>query len=459
MDAGEPVKIAILGAGSLSFISNLVRDLALAKDLYGSTVELMDINPSRLERSYSFMKKYFAEAGASYSVEMTTDRAQAVREADFVLNIAFPIGYDNYGKMMEVAEKHGYYRGLDATEWNMVNVYAIYTGYEVFEAAMRAADDVEELAPDAWFVQMANPVFEVSTLLGRTHPKLKVVGYCHGAPEGAKLLTTRALGLDFDDVEFKAAGFNHTVFLSELKYRGEDAYHLVDEWLEQKAEDFWKREVIGPWEETLSKAAADMYKTYGQYPLGDTARSGTWKYHWDLKTKQKWYGPLGGVDSEIGWALRLYLRSQEEKREDVLVRPDVRATEKLPPQKSGEAAIDFIQAVTGRGKRVVYLNVRNDGVIPGVAADVFVEVPVQVDEGKLEPERVALSDRIRRLVLPVRLEKMERSLDAYVTGDKQDLVEVLLEDPRTNSPEQAKDAIDEVLSLPFNENMRKHFEK
>ena len=80
-----------------------------------------------------------------------------------------------------------------------------------------------------------------------------------------------------------------------------------------------------------------------------------------------------------------------------------------------------------------------------------------MDQGRLEPEHVALSDRIRRLVLPVRLEKMERSLDAYISGDKQDLIEVLLEDPRTNSPEQAREAVDEVLSLPFNEGMRKHF--
>ena len=32
-------------------------------------------------------------------------------------------------------------------------------------------------------------------------------------------------------------------------------------------------------------------------------RSGGWKYHLNLATKKRWYGPLGGFDSEIGWAL------------------------------------------------------------------------------------------------------------------------------------------------------------
>ncbi|WP_449462288.1 hypothetical protein PQ610_06820 [Tardisphaera miroshnichenkoae] len=43
----------------MSFITNLVRDLALAKELYGSRVLLMDVDPSRLKRSYILMRKYF----------------------------------------------------------------------------------------------------------------------------------------------------------------------------------------------------------------------------------------------------------------------------------------------------------------------------------------------------------------------------------------------------------------
>ncbi|WP_449462292.1 family 4 glycosyl hydrolase [Tardisphaera miroshnichenkoae] len=185
----------------------------------------------------------------------------------------------------------------------MVNVYANFTGFELYEAATKAADDVEELAPNAWFIEIANPVFEVFTLLGRTRPKLKGIGYCHGAVHGVRLLATRALGLDFDRVEFKVAGFNHVVFLKELRYEGENAYGKIDDWIANKARDFWKKSAIGPWgegERAFSRAAADMHANYDRFPPGDTARSRTWKYHRDLKTKQRWYGPTGGVDSEMG---------------------------------------------------------------------------------------------------------------------------------------------------------------
>jgi alpha-galactosidase/6-phospho-beta-glucosidase family protein len=61
----------------------------------------------------------------------------------------------------------------------------------------------------------------------------------------------------------------------------------------------------GIWEETLSPASVDMYKIYGLYPIGDTTRSFSWKYHYDLETSKKWFGPLGGTDSEVGTLIRL----------------------------------------------------------------------------------------------------------------------------------------------------------
>jgi len=297
----KDVKIGVVGAGSMAFIASIVRDLALTKSLHGVTLSLMDVNPQRLKRSYLLAKKYFSETNTNIKVEKTADTRECVKDASFILNLAFAIGYTNLGIMIETGEKHGYYRGIDATVWNMVNPYPTLTAYKQYVVALHVAEIMEELAPDAWLIQISNPVFEMSTLLHRLHPKLKIVGYCHGAEGGVRLLAAKILGLDLNEVEWQTAGLNHVVFLTKLQYKGEEAYHLIDEWLEKRAEEFWRTYVPAPWEETVSRAAADMYKLYGLYPVGDTARSGTWKYHRNLETKQCWYGPLGGVDSEIGW--------------------------------------------------------------------------------------------------------------------------------------------------------------
>ncbi|WP_449462293.1 family 4 glycosyl hydrolase [Tardisphaera miroshnichenkoae] len=115
--------------------------------------------------------------------------------------------------------------------------------------------------------------------------------------------------------------------------------------------------------------------------------------------------------------------------EDELVRPDVMVSDRLPLEKSGEPVIRFVKAVSGLGDDVMRLNMRNDGATRGIPSDVFVEVRVRVGKGEVALLPVSLGDKVMRLVLPVRMEKMERALEAYISGDRSHILEALLEDP------------------------------
>ena len=55
--------------------------------------------------------------------------------------------------------------------------------------------------------------------------------------------------------------------------------------------------------------------------------------------------------------------------------------------------------------------------------------------------------------------RMEWALEAFLTGDKKVLEEFLIRDPRTKSYDQVVKVIDEILALPGNEEMRKHYSK
>jgi alpha-galactosidase len=456
----KDVKVAVIGAGSMTFIASIVRDLALTESLHGITLSLMDINPQRLERSYLLAKKYFSETNANIKVEKTMSVSECIKGSSFVLNIAFAIGYTNLGITIEVAEKYGYYRGIDATVWNMVNTYPTLTAYKQYIVASEVANLVESLSPDAWLMQISNPVLEMSTLIHRLHPKLKIVGYCHGAEGGTELLTTTLLGLNFNDVEWQAAGLNHVVFLTELKYKGENAYHLIDNWIEEKSEEFWKTYVLAPWQETLSRAAVDMYRLYGLYPLSDTARSGTWKYHRDLKTKQYWYGPLGGVDSEIGWAMRLLMNQQSEERlNKAAFNPGIKATDVFPPRKSGEHIVDFIDSVLNKVERRIVLNIPNKlNAFPKLPDDIVVEVPVYVSGENLKPEPLKpIPKTMYSRVFYPRIEVLEWALESFTAGSKELLIDALIRDPRTRSNDQAREVVETILNLPFNQDMKQHY--
>ncbi len=456
---GRGLKIAFIGAGSAVWSSRIIIDLILAKSLHGARVYLMDINRERRNLITSFAKRYASELHADLEFVPTTDRIEAIKDADFVVNSAMYGGHMYYERMREICERHGYYRGINSVEWNMVSDYHTIWGYYQFKLALSIAKDVEEYAPDAWLINVANPVFELTTLIQR-HVKIKMIGLCHGYHGIYNVM--KELGLPREETEFEVLGFNHVIWLTKFKYKGEDAYPLLDKWIEEKAEKYWGRwreTQVNPFDIDLSPAAIDMYKRYGLLPVGDTVRGGTWMYHWDLKTKQKWYGPTGGPDSEIGWMMYIaYLNMQLQRLYEALRDQKHPLAVHIPPEWSGESIVPIIDSIANNRRGEYIVNTLNLGSIPGIPDNVAVEMPVQIDGKGLhryifEP----LPKKIRDLVLLPRMTRMEMALTAFLEGGREILEDWLHMDPRTKSTRQVQETIDDLLNMPGNEEMKKHF--
>ncbi|HPU42962.1 MAG TPA: alpha-glucosidase/alpha-galactosidase, partial [Dictyoglomaceae bacterium] len=124
------MKIAIVGAGSFRFALQLIGDIAKTPSLNGSLIALMDVNEERLNATYILAKKYMEELGSALKFEKTTNLEKALEGADFVINTALPYpqghedGFKKYEIITEIAEKYGYYRGIDSQELNMVSTYS-----------------------------------------------------------------------------------------------------------------------------------------------------------------------------------------------------------------------------------------------------------------------------------------------------------------------------------------------
>jgi alpha-galactosidase len=420
---------------------------------------LMDIDEWRLKLIHAFARKYASEVRANLNFERTKDRKEALVDADFVINTAMAGGHQYYEKMRAISEKNGYYRGINSVEWNMVSDYHTIWGYYQFKLMIDIAKDVEDLCPNAWLIQIANPVFEGTTLIAR-ETKVKVIGLCHGHLGYRKI--AEALGLKPNDVEFEAIGFNHLIWLTKFNYRGENIYHLIDEWIKSKAQNYWKRwyeKQTDPFDIDMAPVAVDLYKTYGLYPIGDTVRNTTWKYHWNLELKKKWYGPTGGPDSEIGW--KIYLdRERNVLNEMAKAIEDVSTPliSEFPPEKSHESVIPIIDSIVNDKKGLYQVNIQNQGVIKDIPNDVAVEVPVLIDGKGVHRIGVSkLPKRIVNYVLYPRLVRLEWVLEAFLEGGRDLLFDWLIVDPRTKSNEQVEKTIDNLLSIPENNEMAKHF--
>ncbi|MEM3384642.1 MAG: alpha-glucosidase/alpha-galactosidase [Nitrososphaeria archaeon] len=450
--------ISIIGAGSVVFTGRLIVDLCLTKSLHGCKVVLMDINEERLNVMYQLAVRYSKETKANLVIEKTMSRKDALEASDFVVNTVKVGGYEPMEEERKIAEKYGYYRGVGE---RVSDYYGGVGAYHQLKFFLELAMDMEKYCPDAWLIQAANPVFEGVTLISR-QTKVKVVGVCHGHLGYKEIV--RKLGLNDEQVRVTMAGFNHNIWLKDFLYKGENAYPILDEWIEKKAEEYWVSEeyLKGlPWEcEQLSRAAVETYRLYGLFPIGDTVRSASpWWFHKDLESKKKWFGPTGGFDSEIGWTLYLnFLKENLERLYYLANNPELKLTDFYPPTFSGEQHVPLIDSILNDKQTILQLNIPNNGLISGIPDNVVVEVPVVVNGTGVKGIRVgSLPKRIMVFNMIPRMLKMEQILQAFLEGDKTSLILMVADDPRTRSFDDAERVIEEQLKQPWNIEAFKHY--
>lgn len=499
----ERAKIAFIGAGSARWTSRILIDIFLNDELSNSEIWLMDIDDYRLNIISIIAKRYIEELKLPTRMHATKNRVEAIEDADFVISTALPKGYLYYEKMRDLSEEYGYYRGINSVEWNYVGDYHTIWGYYLFKLHMDIARDIEELAPDAWLFIVSNPVLELTTMVAR-ETKVKVAGICHGFLGYRAAIDVLAMRLareklsknitpycaahrveyyseamkliDPSEVEVEMKGLNHVLWLTSFKYKGEDAYRHLDDWIEGDSKEYWtvwREHTTSPWDLDLCPAAIDMYKTYGYLPVGDSVRGGTWKYHWDLRTKQYWYGPYGGPDSEIGCAIRiLNVRRAVEEMDRIAFDSSKPVSQSIPLQPSGEIIATLIDSIYNDkptdsywipflDKQIhtpIYVNVMNKGRIPNLPDNVVIETSVKVDGKGIHPRPVdGIPDRLYKYSMLPRITKVEWALEANLKGGRDTLFQWLVVDVRTRSVKQIEDVIDAILRLPENEEMAKHF--
>jgi alpha-galactosidase len=444
----KAIKLAIIGAGSAQFSLGLVRDLCLTGGLRGSVVMLMDLDAERLNLVHDLASRYAHETGADLRFEKTTCREDALREADFCINTALAGGHSHEEAERVLLEQHGYYRGLHAPAF-----------MRQFDLMLGVARDMERWCPDAWLIQSSNPVFEGCTLMTR-ESSIKVLGLCHGHYGYREIAAV--LGLERERVTFEAIGFNHIIWLTHFRYRGEDAYPLIDRWITEDSAGYWK-----DWQPTfgqtqMSPAAIHMYQFYGLMPIGDASRAlwaEPWWYHLDFAAKQRWWGPLGGFDSAQGWSIYLrYLEHNLQAIRALAADPQRAVTSIFPPTMSDEQIVPIIDSLVNDHQGYYQVNVPNHGALQGLPNDVVVELPAVIDGKGIRPLAVGkLPERIMLGVMWPAWLAAERHLAAFLTGDRRFLLQTILSDQRTRTWEQAEAVLDMLCALPGNEALAQRF--
>ncbi|MEM0057234.1 MAG: alpha-glucosidase/alpha-galactosidase [Candidatus Geothermarchaeota archaeon] len=468
------VKIVYVGAGSAAWAITIVRDLIVSKDLSNIELVFVDIDEDKLKNTTKLAKRYNEITGGKLKISMNDRLDKALIDADFVINsVLAGKGHSLQEKVRKVSEDLGYYRGIESREFNMVSDYAtLYAATDQYQYISDLVNKLHDIAPDAWLFNVSNPMFELQTLILRKN-MTKSVSYCDGTLHALDI--AKFFGANPPNVHLQMAGINHNIWLTEFSIDGEDQYPKIDDWVKNHSESYYRNDKFyNTYDPNIdihdisqhvqfSKVAVDMYQNFGLFPVGDTVRSGTWKYHYDLETKKRWYGPYGGFDSEIGWKKYLdHIAINNNKLRDLSEMDKGTILNEIPPKMGDDPVVPFIVAILFDKKTRAHLDIRNmnvdEKIIPYLPENVAVEVPVSIDRHGIHPEKVVnLNERIIKEVLLPRTVNMEIALDAFNTGSRDVLLNALYLDPRTRSDEQAEETLERVLNLPENASAAKLF--
>ncbi|WP_161881309.1 hypothetical protein [Deinococcus alpinitundrae] len=259
MGLPERVKVAVIGAGSYVFSIGLLHDLIFDSGL-PLDLGLVDPNTEVAEHMAGVARRMAESAGADVRVDAAADRVSALKGAHFVTNSAAVQLQSRYAQDRAVIARHGL-REI-ASECGGVGglAYALRT----VPLALGIARDMETHCPDAWLLNVSNPLPRVITALSR-HSTIRNLGFCnvaHGGEDGygnvAALLNRPASELDV-----VSAGLNHFAWLLAMRDRqtGEDLLPDVNEALKAGA---WSNQPLSVF----------LWQKYGVLPLSGDSHIG-----------------------------------------------------------------------------------------------------------------------------------------------------------------------------------------
>jgi len=432
-------KIAFIGAGSTTFMRDIVGDILQRPALNNAHVALMDINAERLGESAAIAQRMVKSLDIGAQITTHTDQKEALDEADFVV-VAFQIGgYDPCTITdFEVPKKFG----LRQTIADTLGIGGLMRGLRTVPHLWKVCEDMLDVCPDAYLLQYVNPMAINTWAIARKFPTIKQVGLCHSVQGTAKDLA-RDLDLPISDIRYKSAGINHIAFMLKFEHRQPDGTY-VD--LYPKLKQLYaegKAPKPSTWNPRCPNIVRyEMMKRLGYFVTESSehfAEYTPWFIKRDrpdlierFKIPLDEY-PIRCVEQIEGW--------EEEKKH--LTDHDT-----VELKESHEYASEIVNSIWTGEPSVIYGNVPNHGLIDGLPEGCAVEVACLVDDNGIQPTRVGKIPMQLTAVMNSNILVQGLLVEALMTEDPNLLYNAAMMDPHTGAEldlDQIWEMVDQLL--------------
>ncbi|MFD4673272.1 alpha-galactosidase [Lentzea sp. NPDC058450] len=394
--------IAFVGAGSVEFTRQLLRDVLSFPELADCTISLHDIDSERLEVAAAL-----ARLSGSSNVRTSLVRREALEGADVVVNMVAIGGHQATLTDFDVPESFG----LRQTIGDTLGIGGIFRGLRTFPFLDGLAADVLAVCPDAWLLNYTNPMAMNIQYLATVAPRLKVAGLCHSVHWTIHDLSA-LVGVPHEEVDFLSAGVNHQAWILRWQHEGRDLYPALDAAI---AED----------PGLARRVRVDVYRRFGFYPTETSEHSSEYV---------PWYLQHQSEVERLRLPVRDYATISAENVATYEKTRDALAAGEPPPPLTDDAveyAPQVIHSLVTGQRRTIQVNVANDGLITNLPAGAAVEVPATLDRLGVHPHHVGALPRQLAALNRSFLNVVDLTVAAAVEGDPAHVRHAALCDPAT----------------------------
>jgi alpha-galactosidase len=431
-------KITLIGAGSVVFTRNLCSDILLAPALQESTIALMDIDAKRLRQARDLVQAIIDFRRLNARVEVTTDRREAVRGADYVITTFQQGGLDAYKLDIEIPQRYG----VEQCVGDTLGPGGVFRALRSIPVLLDLCCDMDAVVSNALLLNYVNPMaancWAVNVGTGRPH-----VGLCHSV-QGTSRMLADWIGVPYDKVVHLSAGINHQAWFLEFRRGKEDLYPLVWEAIERP--EIYAQEPV----------RIELMKYFGYFVTESSGHASEYVPYFrktahmvndDLVPRFKdevnqWFD-FGRTGGYLRWCISRFSEYQKEYRE---LLDGVRG---LPTARTHEYGSYIIEAMETNQPTRINGNVPNWGVIDNLPQGCCVEVPCLVDSNGIQPTAIG--------ALPAQLAALNRTnvnvqeliVEAALVGDIEAVYHAVMLDPLTAAActlPQIRAMVDELLA-------------
>ena len=412
-------KITFMGAGSTVFAKNVLGDAMLTPCLHDAEIALYDIDADRLDESYLLITKLnenINQNRAKISKYLGVEnRKDALRGADFVVD-AIQVGlYDPCTIIdFEIPKKYG----LRQTIGDTLGIGGIFRALRTIVVLKEFAADMEEVCPNAWFLNYTNPMAMLAGYMQR-YTNVKTVGLCHSVQVCSEGIL-RHLGMEdkLEGRKEKIAGINHMAWLLEIQDKdGNDLYPEIKKRAKEK----------NATEKHHDMVRFDYIDKLGYYCTESSEHNAEYNYLYIKENRpeliEKFNIPLDEYPRRCVNQIANWARQKEE----------LLAGGQISHTRSREYASHIMEAILTDTPYRIGGNVLNNGLIPNLPDEACVEVSCMVDRTGVHPTYAGR--------LPVQCAAMNMTninvqlltIEAAVTGKMEHVYQAAMLDPHTGS--------------------------